>query len=79
MSYAYKEPIAEENIVRNRKHAYTSKDGKKGILYRFNKEGQLVSALDPNGTFLLYEYDADGRLKRVSSDALKMIELAYGK
>ena len=79
MSYAYKELIAEENIVRNRKHAYTIKDGKKGILYRFNKEGQLVSALDPNGTFLLYEYDADGRLKRVSSDALKMMELAYGK
>lgn len=78
MSYSYKETIAEENIVKNRKHAYTIKD-KKGVLYRFNKEGQLVAALDPDGTFLLYEYYADGRLKRVSSDALKTIELSYQK
>ena len=78
MSYSYKETIAEENIVKNRKHAYTIRD-KKGVLYRFNKEGQLVAALDPDGTFLLYEYSADGRLKRVSSDALKTMELSYQK
>ena len=69
---------SEEDATIYKTHAYTIKD-KKGILYRFNKEGQLVAALDPNGTFLLYEYYADGRLKRVSSDALKTIELSYQK
>ena len=61
-----------------RTHAYTIKD-KQGILYRFNKEGQLVSALDPNGTFLLYDYLPDGRLERVSTEAKTVIELNYQK
>ena len=61
-----------------RTHAYTIKD-KQGILYRFNKEGQLVSALDPNGTFLLYDYLPDGRLERVSTEVKTVIELKYQK
>lgn len=78
MCYSYKGKQTDEESIKNRKHAYTIKD-KLGVLYRFNKEGQLVAEVDPNGTFLLYEYETDGRLKRVSSEAMRTIELSYGK
>ena len=72
------DPEEEADETVQRTHAYTIKD-KQGILYRFNKEGQLVAALDPNGTFLLYDYLPDGRLKQVSTEAKTVLTLEYEK
>lgn len=68
-------PVFEEITV-TKTHAYTIKT-KDGILYRFNKGGQLVSTIEPNGNFLLYEYSADGRLESVKTNAGKAITFAY--
>ena len=41
-------------IIEVKAHAYTVKT-KDGVLYRFDKDGQLIAAIEPNGTFLLYD------------------------
>lgn len=60
----------------SRAHEYTIKT-KDGVLYRFDKGGQLVSVIEPNGTFLLYNYEEDGRLRSVQTSAGKEVTLYY--
>lgn len=63
-------------IIEVKAHAYTVKT-KDGVLYRFDKDGQLIAAIEPNGTFLLYDYGPDGRLSSVQTGAGKKISLTY--
>lgn len=65
----------QENKV-TRAHVYTVKT-KDGVLYRFDKGGKLTAVIEPNGTFLLYEYASDGRLIAVQTEAGKKITLSY--
>lgn len=67
---------SEEPEVFELEHAYTIKT-KDNMLYRFNEGGQLVSVLEPNGTYLIYLYDDVGRLESVQSDAGKKISFNY--
>lgn len=62
----------------SRTHTYTIK-AKDGTLYRFNKGGQLVAVVEPNQTFLLYDYSSDGRLECVQNGTGKKITFQYDK
>ena len=68
--------IVETTIMET--HCYTVKT-KDGVLYRFNDNGQLVAMMEPNFSFLLYSYSADGRLKSEQTKFGKKISLGYDK
>ena len=52
---------------------------KDNILYRFNQEGHLIAAEEPNGTSIEYIYDNRNRLSSVETSAEKKITLEYEK
>ncbi len=76
--YVIEDEEETEDEVLEQEHKYTVKS-KDGCLHRFNQDGQLVATVEPNGTFLVYEYRADGRLESVKNNVGKAITVTYNK
>lgn len=74
-SESEEETTSEEKTIEiNHSYAIKTEDE---YVYRFNQYGQLVSILEPNGAFLLYLYNADGKLDSVYTENEQKLSLAY--